>query len=115
MDGLSDFLAGLGIGIKKAMLLAGAIGTVLGIVVRRQFHWFEALTAAASGCSCVLFLAPYLVRFFGADGDKAVENLVAFGAGLFGMYAVDFAFSIARNPWAAYRRWKNGGSDGGAP
>ena len=43
--------AGLFFGVKKAIIVAGAVGIVLGIVARRQFNWLEALSAVIAGGS----------------------------------------------------------------
>lgn len=119
MDGwVSDFVAGL----KKATLLAGAAGTLLGIVVRRQFSWFEALCAAGSGIGCVLFVAPALVRWSGFADERSIENLAAFLCGLLGMYLVDAVFAFARDPFAVgdklldlWERFRLGRRPGGTP
>lgn len=98
-------------GIRKAFLMAGAIGVLLGIVKRRQFNWLEATTAAISGASCVLWVAPAVVEWFGLRDGMA--GLTYWACGLLGMYIVDFGSAIAANPWAAFRRWRNNGGDAG--
>lgn len=93
-------------GFKKAVLLAGAVGIVLGVVARRQFNWLEALSAVVAGGSCVLFVAPLTVRWAGFAGVEEVERFAAWLAGLCGMYVVDFVFALARDPWAAWDRFR---------
>lgn len=103
---MEDSLSALVAGLKKATLLAGAAGTILGIVVRRQFHWVEGITAAASGVACVLFVVPAAARWGGFKGHEEIENLASFLAGLVGMYFVDFVFTLARDPWGAWERFR---------
>lgn len=91
-------------GFKKMMLVAGAAGVVLGIVIRRQFDWWEALTAAGAGICCVLFAAPVAVEQLGLSGKA--EYLVAWLSGMCGLYVVDFAFKIARDPMAMWDRFR---------
>ena len=104
-------LAGFIFGVKKVTLLAGSAGILLGIVVRRQFQWFEAMVAVVAGISCVLLVAPVAVRWGGFAGSDEVERLAAWLAGMCGMYFVDFVFAVVRDPWSAWRRFKNNGRD----
>lgn len=112
--------AGLLFGVKKLILIAGAVGIVLGIVVRRQFNWLEALSAVIAGGSCVLFVAPVAVRWSGFKGVEEVEQFAAWLAGLAGMYIVDAVFAVARDPWSAWDRFRGRSTapksgDGGTP
>ncbi len=90
---------GLIFGFKKLVLIAGVVGIVLGIVVRRQFAWKEALTAFVAGGSCVLFVAPMAVRLTGFKGVEEAEQLAGWLAGLGGMYIVDLVFAFYRDPF----------------
>ncbi len=108
---MDESLSALVAGLKKATLLAGAAGTIIGILARRQFHWIEAITSAAAGVACVLIVAPVAVRWGGFRGQEEVENLSAFLAGLLGMYLVDFMFTLARDPWVTWERFRGRASD----
>jgi hypothetical protein len=93
-------------GFKTMALIAGFAGVLLGIVVRRQFDWWEALSAAAAGIGCVLFVAPAIVEWFTLTGR--VEYLVAWLSGMCGLYMVDFLFKVARDPLSFYDRFRGG-------
>jgi hypothetical protein len=109
MSEAPEALTLLGAALKKGALLAGGAGTVLGIIVRRNFQWVEALSAASSGVCCVLFVAPAAARFFGFKGVEELESLASFSCGLLGMYIVDFVFALAKDPFGAWAKWRNGG------
>lgn len=94
-------------GFKKMMLIAGMAGVVLGIVIRRQFDWYEALTAAGAGICSVLFVTPFVVEKLDMSGRG--EYLVAWLAGMCGLYVVDFAFKLARDPMAMWDRFRGRG------
>jgi hypothetical protein len=98
-------------GFKKMALVAGFAGVLLGIVIRRQFDWYEALTAAGAGICAVLFVAPAAVEWLSLSGK--VEYLVAWLSGMCGLYVVDFAFKVARDPLALWDRLRGRPDSGG--
>lgn len=97
------------LGVRRAFLIPGAAGILMGIIWRRQFNVAEALTAAAAGACCVLWVAPAIVEWTGVkDG---VAGLSYWACGLGGMFIVDFISKSMGNPWEALARWRNGGRD----
>lgn len=78
------------LGIKAGVLKAGAIGTVVGIVWRRQYRLAEGLSAAAAGFGCSIYIGPAGIGWF-AIANEDVQHGIVFGCGLLGMYMVDAA------------------------
>ena len=78
------------LGIKSGVLKAAAAGTLLGILWRRQFRLWEALSAAAAGMCSAIYVAPAVIAWAGIVHDD-IKNLAVFGSGLLGMYIIDAA------------------------
>lgn len=78
------------LGIKSAVLKAGAAGTLLGILWRRQYRLVEALSAAAAGMCSSIYVAPAVIAWAAIVHDD-IKSLVIFGSGLLGMYIIDAA------------------------
>lgn len=97
------------LGIRRAFLIPGAAGVLMGIVWRRQWNLGEALISAAAGACCVLWVAPAIVEWLNAKDGLA--GLIYWGCGLTGMWIVDFISKAMVNPWAAMARWRAGGKD----
>jgi hypothetical protein len=58
----------------------------------------------------VLFAAPAVVEWSAARDGMA--GLIYWVAGLGGMYFARFLLALARDPWGAFQRWRNGGAPG---
>lgn len=97
------------LGVRRAFLVPGAAGILMGIVYRRQWNLVEALISAAAGACCVLFVAPAVVEWISAANGLA--GMVYWGCGLTGMYIVDIISKAMGNPWATLDRWRSGGKD----
>lgn len=78
------------LGIKAAVLKAGAAGTLVGIIWRRQYRLAEAFSAAVAGMGSAMYIGPAAGAWF----DVAKEDIhsgIVFSCGLLGMYIVDAA------------------------
>lgn len=96
------------LGYRRGLLIAGAVGVMVGIIHRRDFTWPTAIVGAVMGASSVLFVAPGAIEILGQFtkvGD-GVEGLVYWLCGSAGVYVVTALMSIMRNPWAAFQRWR---------
>lgn len=78
------------LGIKAAVLKAGAAGTLVGIIWRRQYRLGEAFAAAVAGLGSSVYVGPAVVGWSGVTHED-VHNGIVFACGLLGMYIVDAA------------------------
>jgi hypothetical protein len=92
------------LGVRRVLLLPGAAGIIMGIIWRRQYRLGEALTSAAAGACCVLWVAPAIIEWL--DAKAGLAGLVSWGCGLTGMFIVDFITKAAGDPWKTLNRWR---------
>lgn len=99
LESISAFL--VSIGVNPSHLFAGLAGAFVRAVMTRSNSFIEAITGGFAGTACAVYLTPLVIKYLGIiPVDVALNNGIAFGIGLIGVYLTEGFIRIAQR-WAA--------------